>query len=105
MSDVKINVDAGVCRFKTIISASLNDEMEVVFSIKSECPKVRVLSNNFKSAPMFDAVTMPYTENIIYKECGKYLEHAACPVPCALVKASEAASDLALKKDVIFKFE
>lgn len=105
MSDVKINVDAGVCRFKTVIAASLNDEMEVVFSIKSECPKVREFSKNVKPVSMMDAVAMPYKDNDIYNQCGNFLEHAACPVPCAMVKAAEAASDLALKKDVVFNFE
>lgn len=105
MSDAKVTVDAGVCRFKTVINASLNEEMEIVYKITSECPKVRELSKNLNPVPMFDAMAMPYCTNAIYVESGKYLEHAACPVPCAIIKASEAASDLALKKDVAFKIE
>jgi len=30
----------------------------------------------------------------------EHLRHAACPVPCALIKAVEAAAGLALPKDV-----
>ena len=54
---------------------------------------------------MFDAMAKPLTENVIYSEFANHLEHAACPIPCALVKAAEVASDMALKKEVSFKFE
>ncbi len=105
MSDVKITVDAGVCRFKTIIEAKQDDEMNIVFRIKSECPKVREYAKHVEPIPMFDAVATPFCENVIYKVAGNYLEHVACPVPCAMVKASEAAADLALKKNVSFTIE
>ena len=46
----------------------------------------------------------PFTENIVYRTCS-CLPHVACPVPCSMVKAGEAAGMLALKKDVSMKFE
>ena len=105
MADVKVTVDAGVCRFKTVIEASLDDEMNVTYKIRSECPKVRAFAKAVEPVPMFDAVLGPFSENVIYKLAGQHLEHVACPVPCAMIKASEVASDLALKKNVVFTIE
>ncbi len=105
MADVTVTIDAGVCRFKTVITAKQDEEMNIVYTIKSECPKVRDLAKNLAPVPMFDAIAMPFTENAIYKESSKWLEHVACPVPSGIIKASEVAADLALKKDVSFKIE
>ena len=105
MGEVTVTVDAGVCRFKTVIIASMDEEMNITYKIKSECPKVREVGRTFGPVPMFDAIAMPFTTNYIYKEFGDKVEHVACPVPCALVKASEVACDMALKKDVSFKIE
>ncbi|MFA6679450.1 MAG: hypothetical protein WCR96_03040 [Candidatus Methanomethylophilaceae archaeon] len=105
MSDVSITIDAGVCRFKTVVNASMTEEGEIAYKIKSECPAIRELGKNLKPVSMFDAVAIPINENPIYKMCGPYIPHAACPVPCAMVKASEVAVDLALKRDVSFKIE
>ena len=105
MADVTVTVEAGVCRFKTVIIATMDDEMNIVYKIKSECPKVREVGKEFRAIGLFEAVAMPFTENVIYKEFGDKLEHVACPVPCGMVKAAEAAGDLALKKDVFIKIE
>ena len=104
MSDVTLNVDAGVCRFKTVIIATMDENMDIVYKVKSECPAVRAVAKTFQPVPLFDAVAKPFTENVIYQMCSE-LEHVACPVPCALVKAAEAAGELALKKTVTFTFE
>ena len=105
MSDVTVTVDAGVCRFKTVIIATMDDEMNIVYKVKSECPAVREMAKNMRPIGMFDAMAKPLTENVVYSEFANHLEHAACPIPCALVKAAEVASDMALKKEVSFKFE
>ena len=41
----------------------------------------------------------------IYKDFGCKLQHVACPVPCAMVKAAECAGEMALKKNVTFTIE
>ena len=105
MADVTVTVDAGVCRFKTVIIATMDDEMNITYKIKSECPKVRAVGKEFRSVGLFEAVSMPFTENAIYREFGDKLEHVACPVPCGMVKAAEVAGDLALKKDVVINIE
>ena len=104
MADSTVTVDAGVCRFKTVITATMDDEMNIVFKIKSECPAVRNMAKEMGPVPLFEAMAMPFTENAIYKYAAK-LEHVACPVPCALVKTAEVTGDMALKKEVSIKIE
>ena len=105
MADTTVTVDAGVCRFKTVITASMDEEMNIVYKIKSECPKIREVAKGFGPVALFDAVAMPFTTNVIYKEFADKVEHVACPVPCALVKTAEVVGDLALKKEVSIKIE
>jgi len=53
---------------------------------------------------VFDAIAKPITENTLFVDCAKYLEHAACPIPVALVKVCEPCGGLALKRNVEFRF-
>lgn len=105
MADVTVTVDAGVCRFKTVIIATMDEEMNIVYKVKSECPKVREVGKTMEPIPLFEAIAMPFTENRIYKDYANNFEHVACPVPCALVKAAECAGEMALKKNVSFTIE
>ena len=82
----------------------MDDEMNITYRIKSECPEIRAMSQNLEPMSLFDVIASPFTENIVYRTCS-CLPHVACPVPCSMVKAGEAAGMLALKKDVSMKFE
>lgn len=104
MSDAKLVVEAGVCRFTTTINASSDDGMTVIFNIETGCPNVKKLAENFKEADGMDAVYSKILENGVMKKCNEFIPHPACPIPCALVKACEVACDLALKREVSFKF-
>lgn len=104
MSEVTIKLEAGVCQFKTIVIANIDDEMNVTYRLKSECPSVRRMSKGLEPMPVFEIIAPPFTENVIYKAC-ETLEHVTCPVPCAMLKAAEASAELALKKDVTIEFQ
>ena len=104
MPEVTLNVEAGVCQFKTVVIANMDDEMNITYRIKSGCPAVREMAKSLGPIPLFEAIAMPFVENSVYKVCGA-LQHAACPVPCAMVKAAEAAGEMALKKPVSFQWE
>jgi hypothetical protein len=105
MSETTTTVDAGVCRFKTVIIADMDEEMNIVFKIKSECPAVREMAKAVTPVPIFEAIAMPFAENKIYKDFACLLQHVACPVPCAMVKSAECAGEMALKKNVTFTIE
>lgn len=106
MSDVTITVDAGACRFKTIIKAKGSDDfMSVDLVIKSECPNVRKLAAELKTADPIDTVSTAIVDNAVIRKCSIFIPHPACPIPCAIVKACEVAGDMAVKKNVTFVFE
>ncbi len=105
MADTTVTVDAGVCRFKTVITAAMDDEMNITFKVKSECPAVREMAKNMRPAGLFEILAKPFSDNVIYNEFANHLEHAACPVPCALIKTAEVTADMALKKNVTFNIE
>ena len=105
MADTTITVNAGVCRFKTVIEPSMDEEMNVTSKIKSECPNVREFGKNIGSISLMDAIATPFCENCIYAKAGEYLPHVACSVPSAVIKAAEIVGDLCLKSDVTFKIE
>jgi hypothetical protein len=105
MSEVKLSVDAGVCRFKTKIHAVGADDFTVTFKIESDCPSVRKLAEALGAVDAMDAVSSKIIENGLMAKCSEYLPHPACVIPSALVKAVEVACDLGLKKNVTITFE
>ena len=105
MAETTLNVESGVCQFKTVIIANMDDEMNITYRIKSGCPMVREMAKAMtEPIPVFDIIAKPFCENVIYKKA-EALEHVCCPVPSAIIKAAEVAGDLALKKNVTFTFE
>jgi len=98
-------VDPGVCRFRTKITAYYKDG-NICYEIDSDCPHAKKLTECMPAeVSPFDALRMPFDENVIYKVCGKALAHSACPLPSALIKAAEVAAGFGLRRNVRFEFE
>lgn len=103
MSECNIDVQPGVCRLKTIIKATTNDEWKVIFEIESDCPNVCKLAAKLGPLDPMKNINVKFSESDVYRAADETLPHTACPVPCALVKAIEVASDLGIKRDVIIE--
>jgi hypothetical protein len=102
----KVTVEAGVCKMKTVIIAVSNpDTGSVDLDIQSDCPNILKMSWTLKSVCPYTEVEAPMNETDTYKCASEAVPHAACPVPCGIVKAIEVAGDLGLKRDVIIKIE
>ncbi|MGD0056654.1 MAG: hypothetical protein ABSB83_02220 [Methanomassiliicoccales archaeon] len=99
-----MKVDPGVCRFKSRIVGSPEGTI-VHLKIESDCPCVQELAEELMSVDSFEALKMPYSNNLVYTKSGKVLNHSTCPVPMAILKCIEAAAGLALKKNVRVEFE
>ena len=97
---ITANVNPGVCGLKSIINASSEDMQTALVTIESDCPDVRAMAEEMKEIDAMAQVFGKIGETPIYKAGAKYLRHAACPVPCALTKAVEAAAGLALPKNL-----
>lgn len=104
-NDACMSVDAGVCRFRTKITARYEDG-SIRYHIETDCPHAGKLESELGPVlDPFDALKMPFSENPVYIACGKVLLHSACPLPSALIKAAEVVAGLGLKRNVRFDFE
>ena len=89
---VIVNVQAGACGFTTTIEAEGEGEL-VKLTISSDCQAVQGLAGELRTVDSMD-VFAPLDETEMYAACRRNLRHSACPVPCAILKAVEAAADL-----------
>jgi hypothetical protein len=107
MSEIKMTVDAGICGFITKVNAVGSDDyMSVKMIIESGCPNIKKLADvlNGTDVDSIDSISSAIVNNKLYIKCSEFIPHPACPVPCALVKACEAAGGMALKKEASIKF-
>ncbi len=101
----KATVTAGPCGFKTVIEAEQKERGTVALKIKSDCKFYEPLETELTEVSAYDEVFAKLGEGQIYSLCNKYAKHGTCPVPCAILKAVEAAAGLALPVDVTINIE
>ncbi len=108
--EAKIKVDAGICGFKTVITATSEDNMHVDLKIVSPCEIIKELSSLIKEktpinayqelSPQNESVIMGISRTLLVtKGCCE-----ACVVPVAVCKAMYVAAGLALPKNVTLEF-
>jgi len=102
--EATVQVDPGVCRLHSTIIARTDGAFVEFEVLHSECPQVRNLNKVLKRMEVWDVMRMPFSDNTVYQICGEVLKHSSCPVPMAMIKAAEAAAELALKKPVTITF-
>ena len=100
-----VTVDAGVCKMKTVIHAVQQDDMMIRIDITSDCHNILKMSWGIDTVNPYTEVEARIAETEIYRRANDVLPHAACPVPCAIIKAIEVAGDLGVKRDVSIKIE
>jgi len=99
-----VEIDAGVCGFKTQAKASGEDDQHVVFEVASDCENIRRLAAALKEREPVDAYQeiSPAAEGALMQVVRATLRGccAGCAVPAGLFKAMQVAAGLALPKDV-----
>lgn len=101
----KVKVEAGVCGFVTEIEAILDERQKVTLNIESDCPHVMGLAEAYPESEGMMEVFLPFGESPLFKAAKDTLQHSACPVPTAIMKAIEVTCGLALPRDVTMKVE
>jgi len=90
----------------TVITANMDSEtMMVILDIKSDCKAVQKIADSIKPICPYSEIGSHIYETEVYKACNECLPHAACPVPCGMVKAIEVAGGLGLKRNVTINIE
>ena len=90
----------------TIVTAKANPDTGMVdVEIQSDCPNVLKMSWSVKPICPYTEVEGAMNETDVYKIASESLPHAACPVPCGMIKAIEVAGGLGLKRNVTINVE
>jgi len=106
--EAKVKVDAGICGFKTSITAATEDSMNVELKVVSSCDTIKELASRFKEKTPIDAYQeLSPNESIILAISRPVLVKLgcceACVVPAAVCKAIQVVAGLALPQDVTLK--
>ena len=102
---INVTVQPGVCGFATRITADSEDMQNVQLNLETECPNIKPMETELTEADGFAECFSKIGDSTVYQMGKKYCRHAACPVPCAIIKGIEAACELALPRDVEIKIE
>ncbi len=100
-----VHVNPGVCGFSTEITAQSEDGQTAKLDIRTACPNLQAFSAKLKSVDGFAECFGKLCDSAVYQAAQQYCKHPACPVPCATIKAVEAACGLALPRDVEIRIE
>jgi len=103
--EAKVKVDAGICGFKTSITAASEDSMNVELKVVSSCDTIKKLASRFTEKTPIDAYQeLSPNESIILAISRPVLVQKgcceACVVPAAVCKAIQVVAGLALPRDV-----
>lgn len=100
-----VRVYAGTCGMISRIRAQADDMGTVSLKIESDCHHILKMSWGLQPMFPYGEVEAPMGDTEIYKLATKSLPHAACPVPCAMMKALEVAGDMGIPRDAEIVFE
>ncbi len=104
-NECTVTVDAGVCKMKTRIHATQQEDMMVRIDIESDCHHILKMSWRIKPINPYTEIESKIFETDVYGWANEVLPHAACPVPCSIIKAVEVASNMGIKRDVSITIE
>lgn len=102
----KVEINPGVCGFKTIVKAESPDGETVTVTAASGCKAVQEMMKAVGES--FDPYELCLTQpgsGVLYEYArGHFPGHCACPVIAGIVKAAEAECHLALPRDAGIRF-
>lgn len=99
---VEVKVKAGICGFVTMIQV-INDEsgMEIEkIILDTDCSYIKRMEPELQRIDGVAECFEKFSTSKVYEVASRHCKHLACPVPCGILKGIEAASGLALPKNV-----
>lgn len=102
-----VEVDAGICGFKTTACVHSEDDQHVAFDVASDCEKIVALGAALREKGLIDAYQeiSPASESVLMQTVRSVLTGccAGCAVPVGLFKAMQVAAGVALPKDIAMR--
>ena len=105
MNTIEVNVNPGVCGFKTTMRATSEDKRHAALDIKTDCPNLKPLESELKVADAYKECFSKFGSSIVFQAASRVCKHAACPVPTAILKGIEASCGLALPRNVAIEIK
>lgn len=100
----KVEIEAGVCGFRTQATAASEDGQYVTFAVETDCETIGQLATAFADRQPLDAFQeiSPAGEGIFMATVHEMLKGccSGCAVPAGIFKAMQVAAGLALPKDI-----
>jgi len=105
MEKVTVSVDPGICGMKCqVVATRKARRVAAIKIVGSDCELINKLGASLPEVNLTD-IFKPHTKNLIFKCTEDAHCHLCCPVPIAIIKASEVALGLALPQDVMINFD
>jgi hypothetical protein len=96
-------IRSGACGFITQVKATARDKRTVELTIQSTCAHISKLAEALHEVDAYKELSCRPRITTIIDAGLKFCPHAACPVPCGIVKTVEVAAGLAVPRDVIMR--
>lgn len=93
-------IQPGACGLITVVKATAIGNRKVELSIESACPHVKKLAESLGVVDAYKELSCRREITSIIAAGLEHCTHAACPVPCGIVKAVEVAAGFAVACDV-----
>ena len=96
---MRMQIDPGICKFNTVVTAESEDSQHVTFEVVSECETIKEFAKQLGAISPVDAIaTVGPDENPILIKARKLLQTKgccdACVVPAGAVKFAEPSSSI-----------
>jgi hypothetical protein len=101
----RVTADAGACGFSATIEVERIDRSIVRATIHSACEQITAMNPDLSELNWRRGVFCKMTESRVYQSASQHIQHAACPIPAAILKAIEVEVGIALAKDLVIHFE
>jgi len=103
----KVDINAGICGFRTTARVTSDDSQNVSFVIDSDCEKIRAVAARLQTHGPIDAYQeiSPVAGSVMLTAARETLKGccAGCAVPAGLFKAMQVAAGLALPQDITIR--
>ena len=98
----KAEIFSGNCGFVTKVEAVMSGAYCRI-SIRSDCENVKRLARSLKQVDPFEETSYRNAGPLTYRLARNCIPHAACPVPCGIIKTVEVAAGMSLAQNVNIK--
>lgn len=101
---IKVELNPGICGFKTEIKVTLQEDFKVKVVLDSKCPHLKKVDLENKEIDVKKELSKKLHNTLIYDKLSRHIPHLSCPIYPAVFKGIEVETGLALPGEVNIKF-